>query len=57
MKTEEVMMLSRRAKNETEAFINRHFENDTKGWPKLCLCVPACADQCKKQQTRKQNGY
>ena len=35
MKNEDVILLGRKAKNETEDFINRHFGNHTKGWPKI----------------------
>ena len=35
MNNEDVILLGRRAKDETEDFINRNFENQTKGWPKV----------------------
>ena len=37
MKNEDIIMLSRRAKDETEDFINEHFENPEKGWPTVRL--------------------
>ena len=45
MKTEDVIILGRKAKDETEAFINRHLENYTKGWPKIRLCSNTGAEQ------------
>jgi hypothetical protein len=38
MDSKDIIRISRRAKNETEAFINRYLNDRAKGWPKLCLC-------------------
>ena len=45
MKKEDVILLGRRAKDETEDFINQHFENQTKGWPKIRLYSNSCDEQ------------
>lgn len=45
MEHEDVILLGRRAKDETEDFINRYFENQTKGWPKVRLYNNVCDEQ------------
>jgi hypothetical protein len=37
MDTQDIIKISRRAKTETEAFINRHINDTAKGWPKIYL--------------------
>ena len=34
MDTQDIVNIGRRAKSETEAFINRHLNDRAKGWPK-----------------------
>lgn len=38
MDAQDIIKVSRNAKSETEAFINRHLNDRAKGWPKLCFC-------------------
>jgi hypothetical protein len=38
MEAKELIKIGRKAKNETEAFINRYLNDRAKGWPKLCFC-------------------
>jgi len=38
MDTQELIKISRKAKSDTEAFINRYLNDRAKGWPKLCFC-------------------
>ena len=38
MDSQDIIRTGRRAKSETEAFINRYLNDRAKGWPKLCLC-------------------
>jgi len=37
MDTQDIINIGRKAKSETEAFINRHFNDRAKGWPKTSL--------------------
>ncbi len=55
---EDVILLSRKAKDETEDFINQHFENQTKGWPKVCLNNNfACKERRRKENAGLQQVY
>jgi hypothetical protein len=54
MNNEDVILLGRKAKDETEDFINQHFENQTKGWPKVRIYSYACDEQYKEKHTGKQ---
>lgn len=38
MDAKDLIKIGRKAKNETEAFINRYLNDRAKGWPKLCFC-------------------
>ena len=38
MDAQDLIKIGRKAKNETEAFINRYLNDRAKGWPKLCFC-------------------
>ena len=38
MDSKDIIVISQRAKSETETFINRHLDDRAKGWPKICLC-------------------
>jgi hypothetical protein len=42
MDSQDIIRTGRRAKSETEAFINRYLNDRAKGWPKLCLCSSVC---------------
>ena len=38
MDAQDIIKIGRKAKTETEAFINRYLNDRAKGWPKLCFC-------------------
>ena len=57
MDSKDIIRISHKAKNETEAFINRHLNNRAKGWPKLCLCRSTNAWSEQRQEPQKSNGY
>ena len=38
MESKDIIVISQRAKSETENFINRHLDDHAKGWPKVSLC-------------------
>jgi len=38
MDAQDLIKIGRKAKSETEIFINRHLNDRAKGWPKLCFC-------------------
>ena len=38
MDAQDLIKIGRKAKNETEAYINRYLNDRAKGWPKLCFC-------------------
>jgi hypothetical protein len=38
MDAKELIKIGRKAKSETEVFINRYLNDRAKGWPKLCFC-------------------
>jgi len=43
MNSQDIIRLSREAKSETEAFINRYIDDRAKGWPKSFLCGSTCS--------------
>ena len=50
MKNEDVILIGRKAKDETEDFINRHFENHTKGWPKIRIFSDSLVEKYREKQ-------
>ena len=52
MDSQDLILIGHRAKNETEAFINRHLNDRAKGWPKTGLCSPNYADYCREGQKK-----
>jgi hypothetical protein len=38
MNTQDIMKIGRKARIETEAFINRHINDEAKRWPIICPC-------------------
>ncbi len=38
MNSQDIIRTGYKAKSETEAFINRYLNDQTKGWPRACLC-------------------
>jgi len=57
MDTQDLIKMGRKAKGETEAFINRYLNDRAKGWPKLCFCDSLYAVARRQQQKRGNNGY
>jgi hypothetical protein len=52
MDSQDINKIGNKAKNETEAFINRHLNDRAKGWPKTCLYGPNYADYCQEGQVK-----
>lgn len=48
MDSQDIIKIGHRAKNETEAFINRHLNDKAKGWPKNRLYGPNYAEYCQE---------
>jgi hypothetical protein len=57
MDSQDIIRISRKAKNETEAFINRHLDDRAKGWPKLCLCRSTNAWSEQRRESQKSTRY
>jgi hypothetical protein len=53
MDSQDIIRISRKAKTETEAFINRHLNDHAKGWPKLCLCCSENNRTAQRQQNKR----
>ena len=49
MDSQDEINLGHKAKRETEAFINRHLNDQAKGWPKLCFAGPEYPG-CRQEQ-------
>jgi hypothetical protein len=43
MNRQDIIDLGRKAKYETEDYINHYMNDRAKGWPKLCLCYSTSA--------------
>jgi len=54
MDAQDLIKIGRKAKSETEAFINRYLNDRAKGWPKLCFCDSLYAGTRRQQR---QKGY
>lgn len=52
MDAQDLIKIGRKAKSETEAFINRHLNDQAKGWPKSCLSGSDYAENCQKEQIK-----
>jgi hypothetical protein len=50
MDAQELIKIGRKAKTDTEAFINRYLNERAKGWPKLCFCDSHYAGAHRQQQ-------
>jgi len=57
MDAQDLIKIGRKAKSETETFINRHLNDRAKGWPKLCFCDSLYAGARRQQPPRRHNGY
>ena len=53
MDSKDVIIISQRAKSETETFINHHLDDHAKGWPKICLCNSVDARYKQEQEPKK----
>ncbi|UCE47290.1 MAG: hypothetical protein JSW47_17005, partial [Phycisphaerales bacterium] len=53
MDTQEIINMGRRAKSETEDFINRHLNDRAKGWPKNSLWGSTYGERRQERQLRK----
>jgi len=53
MDSQDLINVGHKAKSETEAFINRHLNDQAKGWPKTCLCDPDYAEYCQEELIKK----
>lgn len=57
MDAQDSIKIGRKAKSETETFINRNLNDRAKGWPKLCFCDSLYAGTNRQQRHREHNGY
>lgn len=57
MDTHDIIKISRKAKSETEAFINRYLNDRAKGWPKLCFCNSLYMTQRPQQRHIRPGAY
>ena len=57
MDAQDIIKIGRKAKSETEAFINRHLNDRAKGWPKLCFCDSPYDGARQQQQPRSRRSY
>jgi hypothetical protein len=52
MDSQDIIKISRKAKNETEVFINRYLNDHAKGWPKIYPCRSSHTGSNQPQQLR-----
>jgi hypothetical protein len=57
MDAQDIIQVGRKAKSETESFINRYFNDRAKGWPKLCFCDSLYTGDRRQQRQRRRNNY
>jgi hypothetical protein len=57
MDAQDLIQISRKAKSDTEAFINRYLNDRAKGWPKLCFCDSLYAEIRRQQRKRGLSVY
>ena len=55
MDAQDIIKIGRKAKNETEAYINRYLNDRAKGWPKLCFCDSLYTGGCRRRRQRGQS--
>ncbi len=53
MNSQDIISMGRRAKSETEDFINRHLNDRAKGWPVNSLWGSAYSESRQEQRLRK----
>jgi hypothetical protein len=57
MDAQDLINIGRKAKSDTEAFINRYLNDRAKGWPKLCFCDSLCAVTRRTQRKSRLSVY
>ena len=57
MDAQDLIKIGRKAKSETEVFINRYLNDQAKDWPKLCFCDSLYTEAHRQQLHRRLNGY
>lgn len=55
MNTQDIIKIGRKARIETEAFLNRYLNDEAKRWPIICHCDPAHNGYTKNHHVRKSN--
>ena len=55
MNTQDIINLGRKARIETEAFINQYINDQAKRWPRICHCGSAYTVCRQVQQVRRRN--
>ncbi len=53
MNTQDIIKIGHKARVETEAFINRYFNDEAKRWPVICHCGPSQSGYHPAKQVRK----
>jgi len=56
MDAQDIIKIGRKAKRDTETFINRYLNDRAKGWPKLCFCDSLPEGNSRRPQGRGHNG-
>jgi hypothetical protein len=57
MDAQDLINIGRKAKSDTEAFINRYLNDRAKGWPKLCFCDSPCTLTRRTQRKSRLSVY
>ena len=57
MDAQDLIKIGRKAKSETETFINRYLNDRAKGWPKLCFCDSSYAGARQQKRLINLNSY
>ena len=57
MDAQDLIKIGRKAKSETETFINRYLNDRAKGWPKLCFCDSSYAGARQQKRPINLNSY
>ena len=57
MDAQDLIKIGRKAKSETETFINRYLNDRAKGWPKLCFCDSSYTGPRQQKRPINLNSY
>jgi len=57
MNSQDIVSIGRKAKSETEDFINRHLNDRAKGWPVNSLWTSTSGERKQEQRLRKQVAF